>query len=61
MPLYEYKCKVCGKITEQFLNIKERRKTVKCEYCNNEAVRVLSSGFFEVKGHNAKNGYHLSK
>jgi putative FmdB family regulatory protein len=42
MPLYEFKCKNCRKVSEQFFAVAERPDKIKCS-CGKTAKRVLSS------------------
>lgn len=43
MPIYEYECKNCGKITEQIRNVSQRDRHITCPKCESIACRVLSS------------------
>ena len=56
MPLYEFKCKKCGKITEKMFSINEDVEYIICE-CDYIANKILSSGIFNIKGYSEKNGY----
>lgn len=42
MPLYEYKCKVCGCEFEELVGAKEEGLTRPCKKCDNVAERVMS-------------------
>jgi len=57
MPLYEYMCKKCMKITTELV-IRDKEIT-KCKFCGeNTAKKILSSpSGFNIKGYSAKNGY----
>jgi len=49
MPTYEYECKNCGRIFEQFQSIKARPKRflrTECEQCDNRApvTRLIGAG-----------------
>ncbi len=49
MPTYEYECKECGRIFEQFQSIKARPKRVirtECKRCDNRApvTRLIGAG-----------------
>jgi predicted nucleic acid-binding Zn ribbon protein len=60
-PIFEYQCPKCGGRVEKYC-IGER--TVLCYYCScGEPMDKLVSapGLFDVKGHNAKNGYNNTK
>lgn len=42
MPLYEFECNICGKIVEEFFQIKSRPDFVDCPVCHNKAKRIIS-------------------
>lgn len=56
MPLYEFKCKKCGKVTEQMFPINEKVDYINCE-CGYVSNRIMSSGIFRIKGYSFSNGY----
>jgi len=41
MPIYEYKCKKCGKITEELQHISDDPLTT-CPHCSGELKRLIS-------------------
>ncbi len=41
MPLYEYECKKCGKIKEEFFYVKDMAKKIKCE-CGDSMDKIIS-------------------
>ncbi len=44
MPIYEYRCKACGKITEAFHRDLAKAKKPACEACESKStVRIVSS------------------
>jgi putative FmdB family regulatory protein len=44
MPIYEYRCKACGEITEAFLRTRQEAADVRCEHCgDSELERVYLS------------------
>lgn len=49
MPLYEYKCKSCGKIFEKLESFNTEFVSV-CPECGSTAKRLLSLGSFILKG-----------
>lgn len=49
MPIYEYKCKKCKKITEVFQRITDP-PIKKCEFCGGKLVKLISSNSFILKG-----------
>lgn len=42
MPVYEYECQRCGRITENVSRISEMRETVQCDKCSGIARRIIS-------------------
>lgn len=42
MPVYEYRCVACGKVTEVFKPMSERTETELCRFCTGIARRVFS-------------------
>lgn len=58
--LYEFKCKKCGKITEEL--VKLGTQTITCSQCGGLAEKIISISNFTVHGFNAKNLYgHVKK
>lgn len=45
MPIYEYQCIKCGKITEKFFKVSEcdSRPLVECDSCRHAAYRIISA------------------
>lgn len=56
MPIYEYKCKKCYKVTEKFFKMNKEPDWIICE-CNYVSNKILSSGIFNIKGYSESNGY----
>ena len=44
MPIYEYRCISCKGITEIVSSSKDIKKNISCEYCNDKANKIISSG-----------------
>jgi putative FmdB family regulatory protein len=61
MPIYEYKCDMCGNKFERLT--KDRKiEAYHCPYCEKNgkdalAFKIISRTNFKVNGHNASNGY----
>ncbi len=49
MPLYEYKCKSCGRIVEKLQKFSDPPFAT-CEFCKGELERLLSSSAIQFKG-----------
>ncbi len=49
MPIYEYRCRKCGKIFEKIQRVDEGGEFLKCPCCGGKPERVLSS-FSSSKG-----------
>jgi putative FmdB family regulatory protein len=45
MPIYEYQCKKCGKVTDKFFKMEEKPSSIleECECGNDELVSIISS------------------
>lgn len=43
MPIYEYKCKNCRKVTEKFFSVKDSPEKIKCS-CGKTAKKIISRG-----------------
>lgn len=51
MPIYEFRCEVCNRITVQLLPISSKRSVVKCDFCDEiKAKKIISSSTFVLKG-----------
>lgn len=44
MPIYEYKCKNCRKVTELIRHVADCPDKVRCSSCGKTAKRILSRG-----------------
>jgi putative FmdB family regulatory protein len=49
MPIYEYQCESCHRLTEALLKVGERGPK-KCEHCGGKLTRVISRTSFQLKG-----------
>ena len=49
MPIYEYKCEDCNKITEIWHGVNESPKT-SCPYCGGRLHKIISQTSFILKG-----------
>ena len=61
MPIYEFECNNCNKITQKYFPMKSKTKTYKCKYCGSKAKKILSTAIFNIKGFSEKNGYSKEK
>lgn len=43
MPLYEYQCQKCFKISEQYSKLDSVRDMIPCPNCGNEAHKIISN------------------
>lgn len=50
MPLYDYKCPVCGEITELFSKIRDMLDIIDCPACGDIAWRIISVGHGGIQG-----------
>lgn len=49
MPIYEYQCAACGRITEKWQNFSEAPLTV-CPDCGGNLNKIISACTFQLKG-----------
>jgi len=42
MPIYEYKCKACARLTSQFFRSADAEKPPACQHCGGKTARALS-------------------
>jgi putative FmdB family regulatory protein len=49
MPIYEYQCAACGRVTEKWQKISEPPLTV-CPACGGDLNKLISSCTFHLKG-----------
>jgi putative FmdB family regulatory protein len=57
MPLYEFRCKKCGKIITKLMHVDEDYSSVLCDECECKVDKIISVSNFEVRGFNYNNGY----
>lgn len=51
MPIYEYKCRECGEVSEVLTGMGARDEPALCKHCgSNHVERILSASFISVKG-----------
>lgn len=54
MPIYEYKCRLCAKVTESIMKPWETKNPVQCPECGGACDRVWSGiGGYTIKGDNS--------
>jgi len=52
MPIYEYKCKDCGNVSEFLVGVAQEKSEIKCSYCNSRRLdKILSQSFVSTDGH----------
>lgn len=49
MPIYEYECQECHKITEAWQSISDDQLST-CAHCQGELKKLISSSTFQLKG-----------
>ena len=51
MPIYEYQCKKCGKISKLLVGVVQEKQEIKCEYCGSrELDKIFSTSSIRTKG-----------
>jgi len=57
MPIYEYRCKKCQKVSEFLIGVSQSKVEIKCKYCgSNELDKIISSAFIS-KGTKPEQSY----
>lgn len=46
MPIYEYKCRDCGKVSEFLIGVTKENPEIKCGFCNSKKLDKLFSQSF---------------
>jgi putative FmdB family regulatory protein len=51
MPIYEYRCKNCGKISEFMIRVGKEDDEIKCQHCGSKNLeKILSRSFISTSG-----------
>lgn len=50
MPLYEYRCRKCGKVIELIAKINDPSPACTVDECQGETDKLISAGAFILKG-----------
>lgn len=50
MPIYEYRCKECHQIFEEWTTNAGDQTPLSCPVCDNQAGRIMSAASFAVNG-----------
>jgi putative FmdB family regulatory protein len=57
MPIYEYKCRDCGEVSEVLVGMGSAHETATCKNCGSGRMeRILSASFISVKGGVSREG-----
>jgi len=49
MPIYDYKCRDCGEVSEMFLHGADNAKPLVCPVCGSESMERLISGSYVLQ------------
>jgi len=61
VPIYEYQCKQCGKVSEFLVGVSQSKVKIKCEYCGSKKMtKKITSGFVST-GAKSKQDYCAQK
>ena len=50
MPIYEYACENCGKVTQKMMSFSQKTETIECPECQGTAKGIMSASAFHLKG-----------
>ena len=50
MPMYEYECEKCGKVTELLRSMKDADEAAKCVHCGSAKIKRMHSVFSASAG-----------
>jgi len=51
MPVYEYKCKDCGKVSEFLVGVGQGKMEIKCSFCGSKKLeKIFSQSFISTAG-----------
>ena len=51
MPIYEYRCKDCGKISEFLIGVGQEHLEIKCNFCKSKKLeKIFSQSFISAGG-----------
>ncbi len=50
MPIYEYRCRKCGEISEKMQKVSEKEDSLICPSCGKGRLEKILSGFSSSKG-----------
>jgi putative FmdB family regulatory protein len=52
MPIYEYKCRDCGKVSEFLIGVGQEKAKLKCSSCGSKKLeKIFSQSFISTSGH----------
>ena len=52
MPIYEYRCKDCSKVSEFLVGVGQGDSEIKCKFCKSKNLeKIISSSFISTNGH----------
>ena len=61
MPIYEYQCNQCGKVSEFLVDVLQSKVKIVCEYCGSKKMtKKISSGFVST-GSKSRQDYCAQK
>lgn len=58
MPIYEYRCAKCDKVSEFLVGVGQEKTEIKCKYCGSEDVHRIISATFVASGKNIIGSQH---
>ena len=61
MPIYEYQCEQCGKVSEFLVGVSQSKEKIACVYCQSKKMIKKMSGGFVSTGSKSKQDYCAQK
>ena len=57
MPIYEYRCELCGRVSEHLMGVGEG-EPIRCRHCGSEKViRILSAASYTLRASHSVPGH----
>lgn len=61
MPIYEYECEKCHKVSEFLIGVSDKKTTIECQYCKSKRMKKKISSGFVSTGSKSKQDFCAQK